>query len=189
VKRLFLLSAVCLWIGGCCGLVVKSDSTGNVPLTKSTAKASDTVAKAAVKVEKAASIADSQVDELSKIADTKKEGKDVVVNLKGDLLFATRSDKLTDAAKAKIAAIAAVLAKDKKSAIKVTGHTDSRGVEANNLKLSEGRAQAVKAELVANGVAADKVSTTGKGSTVPVASNDTAAGRAANRRAEIRIVH
>jgi outer membrane protein OmpA-like peptidoglycan-associated protein len=172
-------------VGGCCstGYSAKSDEDA----TK--AKAAKVQTKVKDVVSKVTQSVSAQASELSKIADTKQEGKDVVVNLKGDLLFATASSKLTNAAKAKIAAIGAVLAKDKKSAIKVTGHTDSRGNEDNNLALSEARAEAVKDELIANGVSSGQISTSGKGSSVPVATNDTSAGRAANRRAEIRISH
>ena len=56
---------------------------------------------------------------------------------------------------------------------------------AHNLGLSQRRAAAVKAALVAAGTAADRMKTAGFGQTKPVASNDTAIGRAQNRRAEV----
>jgi OOP family OmpA-OmpF porin len=67
----------------------------------------------------------------------------------------------------------------------VEGHTDSIGSEAYNQKLSERRAEAVRAYLVSQGIAASRISTRGYGKTRPVASNKTEAGRAENRRAEI----
>jgi OmpA-OmpF porin, OOP family len=66
-----------------------------------------------------------------------------------------------------------------------TGHTDSIGTEAYNQKLSERRANAVKAYLVSKGVPANKITTLGKGETQPVATNKTKEGRAKNRRVDV----
>ena len=68
------------------------------------------------------------------------------------------------------------------------GHTDSVGSEAYNLALSKRRAESVKSYLVSQGIAADKIRTEGKGESQPVASNDTAEGRAKNRRVDIEVV-
>jgi OOP family OmpA-OmpF porin len=65
------------------------------------------------------------------------------------------------------------------------GHTDSVGSVDYNQKLSERRAQAVKAYLVSKGVDPAMISTSGKAGSEPVASNETSAGRAGNRRTEI----
>ena len=74
------------------------------------------------------------------------------------------------------------------STIKVSGHTDSTGSEAVNMKLSEERANKVAKFLTeVGGVAADRVSVYGYGELRPVASNETADGRSANRRVEILI--
>jgi OOP family OmpA-OmpF porin len=69
-----------------------------------------------------------------------------------------------------------------------TGHTDSIGADKYNQKLSERRAEAVKAYLVSKGIDPKKVYTEGKGEKQPVASNKTKAGRAKNRRVEIEVV-
>jgi OmpA-OmpF porin, OOP family len=66
-----------------------------------------------------------------------------------------------------------------------TGHTDSRGTDAYNQKLSERRATTVKNYMVSKGVPAAKITTLGKGETQPVATNKTDAGRAKNRRVDI----
>ncbi len=71
--------------------------------------------------------------------------------------------------------------------VKISGHTDWIGSDVLNQKLSERRAEAVKKFLVSKGVDANRISTVGYGETSPVDTNDTAAGRANNRRAEIRI--
>jgi len=67
----------------------------------------------------------------------------------------------------------------------VEGHTDSVGSDSYNHKLSERRAKAVRDYLVREGIDASRITTRGYGKSRPVASNDTAEGRAENRRAEI----
>jgi len=67
----------------------------------------------------------------------------------------------------------------------VEGHTDSIGSDAYNQKLSERRAAAVKTYLVREGISSSRITTRGYGKTRPVASNETEAGRAENRRADI----
>ncbi|MGR6807573.1 outer membrane protein OmpA [Sphaerotilus natans] len=68
------------------------------------------------------------------------------------------------------------------------GHTDSRGSDAYNQKLSLRRAEAVKKYLVGKGIEANRVYTEGKGEKQPVADNKTDEGRAKNRRVEIEVV-
>jgi OOP family OmpA-OmpF porin len=68
------------------------------------------------------------------------------------------------------------------------GHTDSIGSDAYNQKLSQRRAEAVKAYIVSKGVEASRVYTEGKGESQPVADNKTAAGRAQNRRVTVEVV-
>ena len=72
--------------------------------------------------------------------------------------------------------------------ILITGHTDNVGNAAYNIKLSKQRAEAVKAYLVAKGVFAENISTNGKGSTEPIASNENEKGRKENRRVEIQVI-
>ena len=69
--------------------------------------------------------------------------------------------------------------------VTVIGHTDSTGSDAINNPLSLNRANAARNFLVSRGVPAARISTTGMGSTQPVASNAIEAGRAQNRRVEI----
>jgi outer membrane protein OmpA-like peptidoglycan-associated protein len=66
----------------------------------------------------------------------------------------------------------------------VQGHTDSTGNAASNQTLSEARSQAVVDKLVANGIAADRLTAAGKGQSSPIADNGTDEGRAKNRRVE-----
>lgn len=71
--------------------------------------------------------------------------------------------------------------------IHIIGHTDSTGTDAINNPLSRDRAASTRAYLVQRGVAADRITIDGRGSYEPIASNDTAAGRAENRRVEIYV--
>jgi outer membrane protein OmpA-like peptidoglycan-associated protein len=73
------------------------------------------------------------------------------------------------------------------STVHVVGHTDSTGSDALNLQLSRDRANAVRDYLVTRGVAANRIVAEGRGPREPVATNDTEAGRASNRRVEIFI--
>jgi outer membrane protein OmpA-like peptidoglycan-associated protein len=82
--------------------------------------------------------------------------------------------------------IAATLQKYPELKILIEGHTDNTGTAAGNLTLSDARAAAVKAALVADfAIAADRITTRGMGDTQPAAPNTTATGRAQNRRVEV----
>lgn len=72
--------------------------------------------------------------------------------------------------------------------IEIGGHTDSQGGAAFNLKLSQGRANSVRAYLASKGIQADRVEAKGYGLTVPIDTNDTPEGRANNRRTEVHIL-
>jgi outer membrane protein OmpA-like peptidoglycan-associated protein len=70
----------------------------------------------------------------------------------------------------------------------IEGHTDSVGDAELNKQLSQGRADAVKAYLVGKGIDAGRMTATGYGAERPIASNDTEAGRATNRRVDFKVV-
>lgn len=72
--------------------------------------------------------------------------------------------------------------------IEICGHTDNVGTAANNLKLSQERAEAVRTYLLSRGIAEDRVTAKGYGMTQPVADNKTEDGRAQNRRTEVKIL-
>jgi len=102
--------------------------------------------------------------------------------------FATNSATLLKTADVKLSEVVNAAKKYSEVKLDVSGHTDSRGSKELNQKLSGNRAAAVKAWLVKHGVAADRISTAGYADTQPMADNKTQAGRAANRRVEVRYV-
>ena len=109
-----------------------------------------------------------------------------VFTLKGTN-FATSSAKLMPAATKQMAEVLEY-AKNSKENFNVVGHTDSRGSEKKNQVLSAARAASVKAYLVAHGVDAARITSSGVASTKPVGDNKTDAGRAENRRVEVTAV-
>jgi outer membrane protein OmpA-like peptidoglycan-associated protein len=83
----------------------------------------------------------------------------------------------------------ALLRENPSQSAEIHGYTDSRGSATYNLKLSERRAQAVVDYLVAHGIAASRLSAKGFGATNFIATNDTEAGRAENRRVTLTLTH
>ena len=103
------------------------------------------------------------------------------------LKFETGSDKLSADGVAQLSNVVPDLKACPDAKLTVVGHTDNTGTDAINAPLSEARAKSVSAYLVSQGIAADAITSKGEGSSNPVASNDTEAGRAQNRRTEITV--
>lgn len=102
------------------------------------------------------------------------------------ILFATGKAELQPESRPVLKEIAATLKEHGDLKILIEGHTDNVGAAASNLTLSDARAAAVKAALVADfAIAADRITTKGFGDTKPSVPNATAVGRAQNRRVEI----
>lgn len=114
-------------------------------------------------------------------------GSEIVVTMPQDILFATDSATVRPDLRRDLQTVAGSLQSYPNTTVVVTGHTDNTGSAAHNQTLSERRADAVAAELIASGVQGRRIVTRGMGFTQPVASNATAAGRAQNRRVEIVI--
>ena len=102
--------------------------------------------------------------------------------------FLSGTSIVNDASKPTVVKVAAILRSCTTTFVEVAGHTDNLGSPASSLPLSERRAAEVKAELVRLGVAANRIHPNGYGQAFPIAPNTTAAGRIANRRAEIRVL-
>jgi len=101
------------------------------------------------------------------------------------ILFDVNSDKIKPESDGVLKDIANVLTENSSVKVKIIGHTDSDGKDADNLNLSKHRAESVKASLVKDfGIDAARLDTDGKGSSQPVDNNNTAEGKANNRRVE-----
>jgi len=117
-----------------------------------------------------------------------RKGDNITLDMPGALTFAYNSATLDAQFHPVLDQVAQTLGEYDKTVIEVAGHTDNIGSDAYNQKLSEQRAVNVAAYLATRGVAQSRMVTVGAGKTHPVAGNDTAAGRAQNRRVEITIV-
>jgi len=100
--------------------------------------------------------------------------------------FAVGSAAVSDSAM--LDEVAQVLARHPEAKIRVEGHTDPTGGQRRNQALSRERAEAVKDHLVAQGVPAGNIETSGKASSAPVGSNDSEMGRAENRRVDLVVI-
>ncbi len=109
-----------------------------------------------------------------------------IITLEG-VYFETNSDKLTAASVAILNGAVSTLQRRSSVHVEVAAHTDSRGSAAYNLDLSNRRAASVMAYLTEHGVDAGRLTSKGYGESSPITDNESAAGRAKNRRVELRI--
>ena len=124
------------------------------------------------------------VQQLNLILETRETARGLVVNI-SDVLFDTGQYTLKPGAREKLARVAGIVLGHPGLRFALEGHTDSVGGDEFNQQLSEKRAAAVRDFLVQQGVSINAVTASGFGKTMPVASNDTAAGRQRNRRVEM----
>ncbi|HKE17939.1 MAG TPA: OmpA family protein [Kofleriaceae bacterium] len=123
---------------------------------------------------------------LEEIGKVKEDSRGTVITLSGQVLFRTNAASLLPIAEQQLRKVAEALQEtDESRKIVVAGHTDSRGSNVANRRLSLARAESVRAFLVQSGVAADRISASGRGEDEPIADNRSAEGRANNRRVEI----
>ena len=115
-------------------------------------------------------------------------GDNITLNMPGNVTFATDSSDLSPAFFDVLNSVAKVLEEFNQTVVEVAGHTDSTGSAQYNQSLSERRAGSVASFLQAQGVISQRLITVGMGEAYPVADNNTAAGRQANRRVEITMV-
>ncbi|MTB53402.1 OmpA family protein [Lewinella sp. W8] len=132
---------------------------------------------------------DKQAEEIEQIpgAEVERVGEGIMVTFDSGVLFGFDSYQLTDASKAEVRRMAEIFQRYPETDILVDGHTDSKGAEDYNQRLSEQRAAAVSDYLVVQGITRSRIQTVGHGEMQPVATNETEAGRAQNRRVEIAI--
>jgi outer membrane protein OmpA-like peptidoglycan-associated protein/Tol biopolymer transport system component len=105
-----------------------------------------------------------------------------------NVFFETASAELLDISTEELDRLVALLANQPGVGVEIAGHTDGVGSDSENLELSERRAAAVAGYLREKGIEADRISVVGYGESRPVASNDTEAGRAQNRRTTFRLL-
>ena len=119
--------------------------------------------------------------------DVIRDGDNLVLRMPSGITFATDSSAVQPQFRPTLDQVSSVLAQYPKTYIDVYGHTDSDGSDAYNQTLSERRAQSVADYLTSHGVQSARIATRGFGETQPIASNETAEGKASNRRVEIKI--
>jgi outer membrane protein OmpA-like peptidoglycan-associated protein len=128
-----------------------------------------------------------EIDQSIPGAKVERVGEGIQVTFESGLLFDFDSDVIKPTAAANLQELARSLNKFGNSNILIVGHTDSQGDDAYNMSLSQRRANSASAYLQSQGVPSTRISTSGRGEAEPVASNDTEAGRAQNRRVEVAI--
>jgi len=125
-------------------------------------------------------------EQLNSILQTRDTARGLIVSM-SDVLFDTGQYSLKPGAREKLAKVAGILLAYPGLNIAVGGYTDNVGGDEMNQKLSENRATSVRDYLVQEGVITNSVSARGFGNTLPVASNDSSAGRQQNRRVELLV--
>ncbi|TCO77316.1 outer membrane protein OmpA-like peptidoglycan-associated protein [Plasticicumulans lactativorans] len=114
-----------------------------------------------------------------------RSGDVIILTLPEGITFQTGKSNLSTGAQRSLDRVAPTLVRFEKTTVGVCGHTDSTGSRATNVQLSQDRAFAVANYLTSRGVPPQRISTRGFADDMPVAGNDTTAGRAQNRRVEI----
>ncbi|MEJ2566062.1 MAG: OmpA family protein [Gammaproteobacteria bacterium] len=130
---------------------------------------------------------DRQARELKRFADAVRVGDGIIVTLPAKALFKIEDTDLEPGSEALLRNITAVVNKYDETRLAVVGHTDNGGFADFDIHFSERRAKAVADDLVKLGVSRQRIRFMGMGFQSPVVGNDTAAGRARNRRIEIHI--
>jgi outer membrane protein OmpA-like peptidoglycan-associated protein len=121
---------------------------------------------------------------LASVLDVRTTDRGIVISLGGGDTFSTAASSLSPSAHDELQAVARSLV-GTPFHLSVEGHTDSRGDDALNQRLSEQRAEAVRGVLLAYGIGPSRVTSVGFGSTRPIADNQTSSGRSQNRRVDI----
>ena len=112
--------------------------------------------------------------------------KEQVIKIGKAIYFATGKDIIKKESETPLNELVVILNKYPKMMMQIEGNTDNVGDDNKNLKLSQDRAAAVKKYLVSKGIAEDRLTSIGFGETRPIADNKTAAGRAQNRRVDLK---
>jgi OmpA-OmpF porin, OOP family len=175
------------------GIAKLSEAVNGTPIVSAASFTFDLVFQsgskiAAVEQERAAAAQLKQQQETSQITAEECQTRFSVISTTGAIYFRTGSAELEHSSDALLNSVADVANRCPSVKIEVSGHTDSVGSAQANLELSVARAKSVAAFLTQRGVAPARITTAGFGDAHPVASNDTDAGRAKNRRIEFRVL-
>ncbi|MEM8524138.1 MAG: OmpA family protein [Bacteroidota bacterium] len=134
---------------------------------------------------------DKQADELEREledADVERVGEGILITFDSGLLFDFDSYALRGETKQNLRNLASTLSEYGETNILIEGHTDSKGADTYNMKLSKQRSDAVADYLKIQGVGGNRLVIKGYGEEQPVATNDTDLGRQENRRVEVAII-
>jgi outer membrane protein OmpA-like peptidoglycan-associated protein len=124
------------------------------------------------------------LNQFNRILETRDTARGLVITM-ADVLFDTGKYELRPPTREQLAKLCGVLLAHAGLNLEVEGYTDSTGTDDFNQKLSDQRASTVRDYLVAQGLASGSVTSKGFGKEMPVATNDTSAGRQKNRRVEL----
>ncbi|HVY81844.1 MAG TPA: OmpA family protein [Steroidobacteraceae bacterium] len=167
--------------------IAKGEAERNKVLLEARTKEAQQASEAAKAQAAQAQAARQQAEDMQRqLADlqAKQTERGMVLTL-GDVLFDTNSATLKSGASNEMQRIADFMQKNPDTKVIIEGYTDSRGSDEYNQQLSQRRAQSVQDALASRGIDRSRVEAVGKGESLPVASNDTSAGRQQNRRVEV----
>ncbi|HYW14027.1 MAG TPA: OmpA family protein [Longimicrobium sp.] len=129
----------------------------------------------------------SELESTLPAAEVERVGEGIAVTFESGVLFPVNSDQVLPAGRENLRQLSNSLRQYPETEVLIVGHTDSQGTDDYNMRLSFQRAEAARAFLAAQGIAANRIRVEGRGETEPVADNSTDSGRSQNRRVEIAI--
>jgi len=116
-----------------------------------------------------------------------RNGDDIILNMPSNITFDTSASGVKSDFYAVLNSVVSVIKEFEKTAVDISGHTDSTGAASYNQELSQQRANSVGAYFTSQGVIPERIVATGYGESNPIAPNNTRNGRARNRRVEIKL--
>lgn len=117
-----------------------------------------------------------------------RQGDNLILNMPSNITFDVNRAEIKSQFMGTLNSVATVLKEYDKTAVEIVGHTDNSGADDYNQRLSMNRAVSVAEYLTAQGIPSIRMETVGYGETRPVSSNDSEAGRQANRRVELTLI-
>ena len=119
--------------------------------------------------------------------DVQRQGEAIRLSLPGNVTFPTDSAQIQPQFQPTLSSLAQTLRQYDRTVIDIAGHTDDTGSAAYNQQLSEQRAASVANYLISQGINPNRIIHGGFGESRPIATNQTPAGRQANRRVDIQV--